>query len=132
MAESLRMQTSRGILLRIMGGAILYDPSRAGNPRAEFFDAAYWLAQGTAQGAPAGRGQVLFIEQAGQHWVLRHYRRGGLVARLSRDRYFWTGASRSRPFSEWRLLSELHAQGLPVPAPVGARYRRHGLFYSGD
>jgi 3-deoxy-D-manno-octulosonic acid kinase len=48
------------------------------------------------------------------------------------DHYFWTGADRTRAFREWRLLRELHAAGLPVPAPVAARYQRNGLFYRAD
>src|SRR5690606_1823588 len=28
--------------------------------------------------------------------VLRHYRRGGLIAKLIRDQYLWTGAQRTR------------------------------------
>src|SRR4029453_11025308 len=60
-------------------------------------------------------------------WVLRHYRRGGLIAKLSQDSYLWTGAARTRSFAEWRLLAELRRRGLRVPAPIAARYVR-GLF----
>jgi hypothetical protein len=45
-------------------------------------------------------------------WVLRHYRRGGAVARrLLADRYVWAGEERVRAFAEWRLLARLHASG---------------------
>ncbi|HJU39356.1 MAG TPA: 3-deoxy-D-manno-octulosonic acid kinase, partial [Tahibacter sp.] len=64
--------------------------------------------------------------------VLRHYRRGGLVARVLDDRYLWTGEPRTRAFAEFRLLQTLAARGLPVPAPVAARYRRSGPFYRAD
>jgi 3-deoxy-D-manno-octulosonic acid kinase len=64
---------------------------------------------------------------AGSRWVLRHYRRGGLIAKLSQDSYLWGGAARTRSFAEWRLLAELRRRGLPVPAPIAARYVR-GLF----
>jgi 3-deoxy-D-manno-octulosonic acid kinase len=64
--------------------------------------------------------------------VLRHYRRGGLVSRLSRDRYFWQGEEKTRPFAEWQLTYHLHRAGLPVPAPIAARYRRLGFSYRGD
>lgn len=49
------------------------------------------------------------------------------MARLSRDRYLWTGAERTRSFAEWRLLAELRRRGLPVPAPIAAGFER-GLF----
>ncbi len=54
------------------------------------------------------------------------------MARLSDDLYLWTGADRTRAFREWRLLRQLRAWGLPVPAPVAARYQRAGLFYRAD
>ena len=96
------------------------------------FDLKLWLADTATQRTPGGRGAALFIEHAGQVWVLRHYQRGGFMARLSADRYLWTGEERTRPFREWRLLAELHAAGLPVPAPIAARYVRRGLSYCGD
>ena len=66
------------------------------------------------------------------HWVLRHYRRGGLVGRVVHDRYLWTGLERTRAFSEWRLLHTMTNRGLPVPAPVAARVERQGLTYRAD
>lgn len=64
--------------------------------------------------------------------VLRHYWRGGMVARLSEDVYLWAGLGHSRPYHELALLAELHAQGLPVPEPVAARVERRGPGYRGD
>jgi 3-deoxy-D-manno-octulosonic acid kinase len=68
----------------------------------------------------------------GVQWVLRHYRRGGMVAKILRDSYLWAGAERTRCFREWRLLAELHRRGLPVPAPIAAKYERSGLVYRAD
>ena len=48
------------------------------------------------------------------------------------DRYLWTGAERSRPFTEFRLLADIARLGLPGPVVVAASYRRHGFFYSAD
>lgn len=111
---------------------MLYDPSRAGNASAELFRADWWRARGTVQDVPRGRGQALFVADPDRSWVLRHYRRGGLVARFLDDRYLWTGEARTRPFREWRLLHAMHAEGLPVPAPIAARYQRSGAMYRGD
>jgi len=96
------------------------------------FDFDYWLAQGAKIPDTAGRGQVLFIEDQGQSWVLRHFRRGGLIAKFNRDRYLWRGQARVRSFTEWHLLSHMKALGLPVPMPVAAQYRRSGLFYTAN
>ena len=120
-------------LARVAGGAMLYDASLLGQPDAAVFEPAHWRARGALQAARGGRGTVAFVHTAdGERWVLRHYRRGGLVARLSDDRYLFTGASRTRSFAEWRLLRRLREWGLPVPQPVAARYVRAGLGYRAD
>ncbi len=111
---------------------MLYDASRAGNASAELFDPAYWQARKAASRAPGGRGTTLFLDDDARHWVLRHYHRGGLVAKVLGDRYLWTGEARTRPFRELRLLAQLRAHGLPVPVPVAARYERAGLLYRAD
>lgn len=111
---------------------MLYDASRVGNATPELFEPEYWQSRRAVSRALAGRGLTLFVEYGGRQWVLRHYRRGGWAAALLGDRYLWTGEARSRPMREWRLMSELRAEGLPVPAPVAARYVRAGLFYRGD
>jgi 3-deoxy-D-manno-octulosonic acid kinase len=83
-------------------------------------------------GVRAGRGAVVFFDAPFGACVLRHYCRGGLVAHVNTDRYLWTGRKRSRAFREFRLLAELHDAGLPVPAPLMARYVRSGLSYRAD
>ncbi|HEV7432961.1 MAG TPA: 3-deoxy-D-manno-octulosonic acid kinase, partial [Steroidobacteraceae bacterium] len=77
-------------------------------------------------------GSAYLIEADGRSLVLRHYRRGGLVARLWTDRYFWRGTERTRSFHEWHLLYHLHRAGLPVPRPIAAGYQRHGATYTAD
>jgi 3-deoxy-D-manno-octulosonic acid kinase len=116
----------------LTGGAMLYDVSRAGNLTPSWFDPEYWLSRGELEGVAHGRGDAHMIHTAGRRYVLRHYRRGGLITHLSADRYLWCGAARTRPFAEWLLMYQLWRAGLPVPAPVGARYRRSGMTYSGD
>jgi 3-deoxy-D-manno-octulosonic acid kinase len=111
---------------------MLYDSSRAGNLMPSWFDPEYWLSRGELEGVAHGRGDAHMIHTAGQRYVLRHYRRGGLIAHLSADRYLWRGESVTRPFAEWLLIYQLRRAGLPVPPPVGARYRRSGLTYSGE
>lgn len=76
-----------------------------------------------------GRGAAWFLQGSGVHWVLRHYRRGGLPGKLLTDRYLYLGPSRVRSIREFTLLQSLAQQGLPVPLPVAAWYRRQGLTY---
>ena len=128
--------TNGGRRVTTATGAMLADPNCIGNPSAQdstaLFDPEFWRARGELTAASAGRGSAWFIRAGDRQWVLRHYRRGGFVARLSRDSYWWAGEARVRAFAEWRLLEALSERGLPVPRPVAARYQRSGLTYRCD
>lgn len=76
-----------------------------------------------------GRQAAWFVQGEGWEGVLRGYRRGGLVAKISRKSYIWTGEDGTRAFREFRLLARMRVQGLPVPAPLAAGYWRRGLTY---
>jgi 3-deoxy-D-manno-octulosonic acid kinase len=116
--------------IRTAAGGILYDETRAVKPDDRLFTRECWADRsGTAKG---GRGQVVFIRDGARRWVLRHYLRGGFMARWVTDSYLWLGEDRTRSFREWRLLSLLHSQGFPVPCPVAARYVRAGCVYRAD
>jgi len=134
-------------------GGILYDPGCVNDPADALFEPAYWRALGALESIAGGRGSIAIIRPQAQggdgprgrisqapgqtldqapKWVLRHYRRGGLAARLSEDRYVWLGAGRTRSFAEWRLLARLRGLGLPVPHPIAARYVRGSFAYRAD
>lgn len=113
-------------------GAILFDPERVAVPGGLLFDPAHWQARGALTEQAGGRGSVQFIDAGEGSWVLRRYLRGGMAARIARDRYLWTGEERTRSFREIRLLAGLRERGLPVPVPVAARYRRHHLAYDAE
>jgi 3-deoxy-D-manno-octulosonic acid kinase len=120
-------------LAPIAGGAMLYDASRVGQPDAAIFVPGHWGSRGALELMAGGRGSVAFVRASdAERWVLRHYRRGGLVARFLDDAYLYTGAERTRSFREWRLLRQLREWRLPVPVPVAAGFRRQGLFYRAD
>jgi len=117
-------------------GVMLADPDCLGNPQQSadesLFDPNYWSARRELTAAAGGRGSAWFVGPATQPWVLRHYRRGGFIARLSEDKYWWSGEDRVRAFAEWRLLDYLAQRGLRVPKPVAAFYRRAGMTYQCD
>jgi 3-deoxy-D-manno-octulosonic acid kinase len=129
-------------------GGILYDASRLGKPDEQLFSRSHWASLHALEEIAGGRSSIAVLnvgtagvdsiqlsgaaEDAGTRWVLRHYRRGGLIAKLSQDSYLWSGAARTRSFAEWRLLAELRRRGLPVPAPIAARYVRGWLTYRAD
>ncbi len=110
------------------------DDARAGAARRaqELFDPEFWARHGRITPVGGGRGSAWFSDHGSEQWVLRHYRRGGFIARVSGDRYLWAGEARVRAFAEYRLLAGLAARGLPVPVPVGAHYERRGLWYRCD
>jgi len=118
--------------LQLPGSGILYDASRLRKPAPEVFTREYWASRGSHVEVAGGRASVSFVRAEEASWVLRHYRRGGLMAKLLDDQYLWLGPNRTRSFEEWRLLAELHQRELPVPAPVAARYVRSGLVYRAD
>jgi 3-deoxy-D-manno-octulosonic acid kinase len=113
-------------------GAIFSNAAAGFEPPAAWFEPRYWIARGAMIGEARGRGTTHFFEAEGRRYALRHYRRGGLMSRLMEDRYVWRGESATRPVRELRLTMQMHADGLPVPVPIGARYRRDGLLYRGD
>lgn len=111
----------------------LWDGDVVDTPDERLFDPDAWRRDQALVGQASGRGTAYFLQaDAHTQWVLRHSRRGGLVANISDDHYLWLGLARCRVFQEWRLLASLREQGLPVPAPIAARVVRHGLCYSGD
>ncbi len=97
-----------------------------------WFEPRYWVAQGALLGSARGRGATQFFEHEGRRYALRHYRRGGLIAKLSADRYLWLGENATRPLRELRLTMLMQNAGLPVPVAVAARYQRAGAGYTGD
>ncbi|MDJ0927044.1 MAG: 3-deoxy-D-manno-octulosonic acid kinase [Gammaproteobacteria bacterium] len=111
---------------------IVYDDSLVSHIEERLFEPDSWPDAGQAPGYAGGRGSTLFIEHGGQHWVLRHYHRGGLMSRWLDDQFPRFGVARSRPFREWDLLARLTKLNLPSPRPVAGRIVMRGLIYSAD
>ena len=115
-------------------GAYIFDASVVPRASSKVFSAPAWKTVQPVANAlqSGGRGYTLILGDGDQEFVLRHYRRGGLVGRLIRDSYVWLGEDATRSFAEWRLLHVLRRRGLPVPAPAIARYQRRGVIYRAD
>ncbi|PJG58750.1 3-deoxy-D-manno-octulosonic acid kinase [Aeromonas cavernicola] len=102
------------------------------DPSPQLFDPAWWQSQRQVVGSAMGRGVTWFVKDQGQHLVLRHYYRGGMVGKVVRDRFWFEGVESSRAMAEYRLLATLCDLGLPVPRPFAARMVKHGPFYRAD
>lgn len=113
-------------------GAVFANAAAGVEVTIPWFEPRYWIAHGQLVETQAGRGQSFVFDHADRRFVLRHYRRGGLAAKISTDRYPWLGESRTRPLAELQLTLRLHAAGLPVPLPVAARYEQQGIAYRAD
>lgn len=96
------------------------------------FNSSVWAQRSAIVGFAEGRGTTFFIQHQGRDFVLRHYQRGGLAAKISEDQYLWLGLRFTRPWREWTLLEKMQAVGLPVPIPSAVKVERRGLFYKAD
>ena len=115
-------------------GAILYDKSIINRISADLFTANGWRHSDVLIGklGSGGRGETLFVGNVPRQFVLRRFRRGGLIGRFVQDRFFWSGEENTRSFAEWRMLAKMAEHDLRVPRPAAARYSRHGTFYTAD
>src|SRR5690606_12669560 len=107
---------------------MLIDANRVRHPGAFLFDPSSSELGAVAVGK-GGRQAAWFVQGDFGSAVLRHYRRGGLIAKLSANRYIWTGATATRSFAEFQLLCFMYKVGLPVPRPLAAAYWRQGCTY---
>lgn len=119
---------------RTKNGAILYDKAIINQISDERFTPEGWLHAEVLTGSlrSAGRGNTMFVGNVPRQFVLRHYRRGGLLGKLVRDTYIFSGEDLTRSFMEWRLLDKLAANNMNVPRPAAARFVRRGTFYTAD
>lgn len=76
-----------------------------------------------------GRGQAVAFPLGSKSLILKHYRRGGLIQRISQDSYIWTGLSRTRAWREFDLLILMRQLELPVPQAYACRVEKHGPCY---
>ncbi len=117
------------VTIKAASSHIVYDADVLSAPQPALFETGYWRDQQALEGSAPGRGSASFVRMGTGSAVLRRYLRGGWVARWNRDRYWYTGLARSRPFAEFELLRRMTADGLRVPTPLAALCDRHGLFY---
>jgi len=81
----------------------------------------------TADSVLGGRNSVLIDEINGLgHIVVKHYRRGGLVRYIVKQRYLKCGKTRSQ--EEYELLKKVRSFGISAPEPIAFAYRGR-LFY---
>lgn len=120
-------------ILRIGQRHILYDAALIEHPDEALFSPANTE---TRLKTAEGRGDAIFFEYPGSKetlpCVLKHYHRGGMIARLINDHYLGCRVEHTRSFKEWRLLHYLQELELPAPVPLAASVIQKGLSYQAD
>lgn len=96
------------------------------------FDPSWLLAENLITNTASGRGLVYFFSILGENCVLRHYYRGGLIAKVSTDKFIFRHLTQTRPYKELSLLAKLHDAGLNVPKPIAARLKHTRFTYTAD
>jgi 3-deoxy-D-manno-octulosonic acid kinase len=115
----------------------LFNKSLISDFSADLLTPAYWQKKDAVTGTAQGRGTTWFVAYLDnykiQHdWVLRHYYRGGLIGKVIKDSYWFTGLEKTRAASEFALLQHMQTLQLPAPEPIAYRIIRHGLIYQAD
>jgi len=110
----------------------LFNKAFFANASSDIFNGAYWQEKDAITGQETGRGTTWFFRHDNHNLVLRHYLRGGLVSKLSKERYIFKSWASCRSISEFQILNKLAQQGLPVPTPAAAQVIRSGLSYKAD
>ena len=87
----------------------------------EYFDGAYWQHNNAIIGSAFGRGITWFFKINNDEFVLRHYHRGGLIAKLIKDAYVYTGLKNTRAYQEFVVTQQLVDKNLPAPKPVAGQ-----------
>ncbi len=104
----------------------------------DMLDPDYWQQKKAIAGTAQGRGITWFIDyiandsSATQHWVLRHYYRGGVIGKFNKDSYCYKGVKKTRAAREYSLLSTMQSLALPAPNPIAYRIIKHGVLYKAD
>ncbi|TMP38680.1 3-deoxy-D-manno-octulosonic acid kinase [Pseudoalteromonas rubra] len=99
----------------------------------DWFNLTYWQQHNAVVTSKQGRAAAWFVRYRPHNIaVLKHYWRGGLIGKLLKDQYLYTGLKHTRVYLELDLLNQLANLGLPVPTPLGARVSVSAGIYRAD
>ena len=111
---------------------MLFDEEHFPKPTPKMFTGQYWQTQNAITGQAKGRGTTYFFKHNQNEYVLRHYRRGGLIGKILSDQYLFTSLEQSRAWQEFTLLLHMRTLDLACPTPIAAMLIRNGLYYQAD
>jgi len=97
-----------------------------------WFDEVQYKKSSKLNSWESGRQAISRLTILGVAMILRHYCRGGVPSRLTKDQFIFSGFRRCRCYQEMMLLNTMWQANLPVPKPIAAKCQRRGLFYKAD
>ena len=105
---------------------IWFDKSLISKVEQNWFHPEHWQKLGAVTGESKGRYTTYFVRTEGVNnqavdMVLRHYYRGGLISKLSKRSFIFTGLHKARAYQELLMLSQMRELELPVPRPIAAQ-----------
>lgn len=112
--------------LDLPGQVIWFDPQQISAVGPEHFTEHFWRDKNAISSLAGGRSTAWFIDDGDHRLLLRHYYRGGFIARFNRDCFLRKPVAQSRAMQEFSLLQKLQALSLPVPVPVAASMKKAG------
>lgn len=118
---------------RERGASIVALPSVLEEVRAHVRSAgSLYRAAAAAPGAEAftGRAAAYRLRRSGGDWLVRHYHRGGAMARVLHDEYLRIGEP--RPLAELRASARARARGVDTPEVTAYVLYPAGPFYRAD
>ncbi len=115
----------------------LFNQALIANFTADMLTPSYWQRKNAVTGTAQGRGTTWFVEYRDSDnnlhsWVLRHYYRGGLIGKIIKDSYWFTGLTKTRAAQEFSLLQHMQDLQLPAPQPIAYRVIQNRLTYQAD
>lgn len=127
-------QNNQGQKITAKDHQILVDPELGISPEKNWFAASFWQQKNAVIGHSKGRYTTHFVRHDLANsktldMVLRHYYRGGLVGKVTLDKFFFSGFDSTRAFKEFTMLMQMRELNLPVPRPVAALVTKASLLF---
>jgi len=94
---------------------IQYDSNAFDKFSSKLFNIDYISKEGLIKSVMTGRGKALEVKYEDRSYFLKHYIRGGLIAKVSYDKYILGSLASTRAVKEYNLLNIMNDKGLPVP-----------------
>ena len=93
---------------------VQYDPNVFNNFSEKIFNIDYITKKGLIKSTIDGRGKTFVLNYNNEEYVLKHYIRGGMVSKLSYDKYILNSLASTRSLKEYNFLNIMHKKKLPV------------------